>query len=170
MVTAGHRRLRVPRSRLRSSARWPRTARCCAWPWTAWSTPSQALGRPNGPDRRLDGADHLAHDRAAARALRLRHRHAAQRERPRQPGAASLPGSSSCAARTSTSSTSRACSASPTTSRCRRSACARTSTSTGTRGDPTRNRINLLRAYDQSDIMERIKDMCSRPLPHGEVV
>jgi aromatic ring hydroxylase len=37
-------------------------------------------------------------------------------------------------------------------------------------GDPTRNRINLLRAYDQSDIMERIKDWCSRPLPHGEVV
>jgi aromatic ring hydroxylase len=36
-------------------------------------------------------------------------------------------------------------------------------------GDPSRNRINLLRAYDQSDIMERIKDWCSRPLPHGEV-
>jgi aromatic ring hydroxylase len=36
-------------------------------------------------------------------------------------------------------------------------------------GDPTRNRINLLRGYDQSDIMERVKDWCSRPLPHGEV-
>src|SRR5690606_25704909 len=36
-------------------------------------------------------------------------------------------------------------------------------------GDPTRNRINLLRGFDQSDIIERIKDWCSRPLPHGEV-
>jgi 4-hydroxyphenylacetate 3-monooxygenase len=36
-------------------------------------------------------------------------------------------------------------------------------------GDPSRNRINLLRAYDQSDIMDRIKEMCSKPLPHGEV-
>ncbi|MGH2365238.1 MAG: 4-hydroxyphenylacetate 3-hydroxylase N-terminal domain-containing protein, partial [Chloroflexota bacterium] len=36
-------------------------------------------------------------------------------------------------------------------------------------GDPSRNRINLLRAYDQSDIKERIKEMCSRPLPHAEV-
>jgi 4-hydroxyphenylacetate 3-monooxygenase len=36
-------------------------------------------------------------------------------------------------------------------------------------GDPTRNRINLLRGYDQSDITERVKDWCSRPLPHGEV-
>ncbi len=36
-------------------------------------------------------------------------------------------------------------------------------------GDPSRNRINLLRVYDQSDIMDRIKDWCSRPLPHGEV-
>jgi aromatic ring hydroxylase len=35
-------------------------------------------------------------------------------------------------------------------------------------GDPSRNRINLLRAYDQSEVMGRIKDMCSRPLPHGE--
>jgi aromatic ring hydroxylase len=34
-------------------------------------------------------------------------------------------------------------------------------------GDPSRNRINLLRAYDQSDITQRIKDLCSRPLPHG---
>lgn len=36
-------------------------------------------------------------------------------------------------------------------------------------GDPSRNRINLLRAYKQDDIIERIKDWCSRPLPHGEV-
>lgn len=36
-------------------------------------------------------------------------------------------------------------------------------------GDPNRNRINLLRSYDQSDLMERIKDLCSRPLPHGEL-
>jgi 4-hydroxyphenylacetate 3-monooxygenase oxygenase component len=36
-------------------------------------------------------------------------------------------------------------------------------------GDPSRNRINVLRGYDQSDIMERIKDVCSRPLPHGDV-
>ena len=45
----------------------------------------------HGSDGRLDGANHLAHDRAAARDLRLRHRHAAQRERPRQPGAAAVP-------------------------------------------------------------------------------
>jgi 4-hydroxyphenylacetate 3-monooxygenase oxygenase component len=36
-------------------------------------------------------------------------------------------------------------------------------------GDPNRNRINLLRAYDQQDMIARIKDLCSRPLPHGEV-
>src|SRR5579864_9486058 len=36
-------------------------------------------------------------------------------------------------------------------------------------GDPSRNRINLLRAYDQSELIERIKDLCSRPLPHGVV-
>ena len=36
-------------------------------------------------------------------------------------------------------------------------------------GDPNRNRINLLRGYDQSDIINRIKDEISRPLPHGEV-
>ena len=32
-------------------------------------------------------------------------------------------------------------------------------------GDPNRNRINLLRSYDQSELMERIKDLVSRPLP-----
>lgn len=36
-------------------------------------------------------------------------------------------------------------------------------------GDPNRNRINLLRGYNQTAIMDRIKDMCSRPLPHGEL-
>jgi 4-hydroxyphenylacetate 3-monooxygenase len=36
-------------------------------------------------------------------------------------------------------------------------------------GDPNRNRINLLRSFDQSDIIDRIKDVVSRPLPHGEV-
>jgi aromatic ring hydroxylase len=36
-------------------------------------------------------------------------------------------------------------------------------------GDPSRNRINLLRSYDQSDITDRIKELCSQPLPHGIV-
>jgi aromatic ring hydroxylase len=35
-------------------------------------------------------------------------------------------------------------------------------------GDPSRNRINLLRAYDESNITDRIKAMGSQPLPHGE--
>jgi len=35
-------------------------------------------------------------------------------------------------------------------------------------GDPDRNRINLLRGYDQSEIIDRIKDVISRPLPNGE--
>ena len=34
-------------------------------------------------------------------------------------------------------------------------------------GDPNRNRINLLRSYDQSDMIDRIKDLVSKPLPHG---
>jgi aromatic ring hydroxylase len=34
-------------------------------------------------------------------------------------------------------------------------------------GDPNRNRINLLNAYDQSDMTDRIKDLISRPLPHA---
>ena len=34
-------------------------------------------------------------------------------------------------------------------------------------GDPNRNRINLLRGYDQSEIRGRIEDLVSRPLPHG---
>lgn len=35
-------------------------------------------------------------------------------------------------------------------------------------GDPSRNRINLMRRYDQSEIMGQITDLISRPLPHGE--
>ncbi|MDP7426422.1 MAG: 4-hydroxyphenylacetate 3-hydroxylase C-terminal domain-containing protein, partial [Rhodospirillales bacterium] len=34
-------------------------------------------------------------------------------------------------------------------------------------GDPSRNRINLLKGYDQSEMIDRIKDLVSRPLPHG---
>src|SRR5271156_6163300 len=36
-------------------------------------------------------------------------------------------------------------------------------------GDPNRNRINLLRTFDQSAMKGRIKEMLSQPLPHGEV-
>ena len=36
-------------------------------------------------------------------------------------------------------------------------------------GDPNRNRINLLRTFDQSAMKGRIRDLLSRPLPHGEV-
>jgi aromatic ring hydroxylase len=34
-------------------------------------------------------------------------------------------------------------------------------------GDPSRNRINLLRTYDQNDIKDLVKDLISRPLLHG---
>jgi aromatic ring hydroxylase len=34
-------------------------------------------------------------------------------------------------------------------------------------GDPNRNRINLLRSYDQRDMIDRIKQLLSRPLAHG---
>jgi aromatic ring hydroxylase len=34
-------------------------------------------------------------------------------------------------------------------------------------GDPNRNRINLLRSYDQRDIIQRINDLVSRPLSHA---
>ena len=34
-------------------------------------------------------------------------------------------------------------------------------------GDPNRNRINLLNRYDQDEITSAIKDMLSKPLPHG---
>ena len=33
-------------------------------------------------------------------------------------------------------------------------------------GDPNRNRINLLRTFDQSAVTDQIKDLISRPLPH----
>ena len=33
-------------------------------------------------------------------------------------------------------------------------------------GDPNRNRINLLRIYDQEDVTRRVKDLVSRPLAH----
>jgi aromatic ring hydroxylase len=36
-------------------------------------------------------------------------------------------------------------------------------------GDPSRNRINLLRAYNQDDMKGLIKDLIAKPLPHGEV-
>jgi aromatic ring hydroxylase len=36
-------------------------------------------------------------------------------------------------------------------------------------GDPNRNRINLLRSYDQSDMIDRIKMLLSTPLAHGEM-
>ena len=34
-------------------------------------------------------------------------------------------------------------------------------------GDPNRNRINLLRSYDQSEMKGRIREMLQHPLPHG---
>jgi 4-hydroxyphenylacetate 3-monooxygenase/anthranilate 3-monooxygenase (FAD)/4-hydroxyphenylacetate 3-monooxygenase len=34
-------------------------------------------------------------------------------------------------------------------------------------GDPARNRINLLRSYDQSAMRGRIEELLSRPLAHG---
>ena len=67
------------------------------------------------------------------------------------------------------SSTSRACSASPMSSR---------PSSYGMRqdiyeywhaGDPNRNRINLMRSYDQSAIMNQVGDLLKQPLPHGDV-
>ena len=36
-------------------------------------------------------------------------------------------------------------------------------------GDPNRNRINLLRSFDQSEITGRIRELLRQPLPHGEV-
>lgn len=36
-------------------------------------------------------------------------------------------------------------------------------------GDPNRNRINLMRSYDQSEMTGRISEMLRQPLPHGEV-
>ena len=36
-------------------------------------------------------------------------------------------------------------------------------------GDPNRNRINLLRSFDQSEITGRIRKLLQHPLPHGEL-
>ena len=36
-------------------------------------------------------------------------------------------------------------------------------------GDPSRNRINLMRTYHQSDMIDRVKDMVSRPLPSSKI-
>ncbi|MBI3329570.1 MAG: 4-hydroxyphenylacetate 3-hydroxylase, partial [Nitrospinae bacterium] len=36
-------------------------------------------------------------------------------------------------------------------------------------GDPNRNRINLLRSYDQSETIDRIKKVLSTPLAHGSM-
>jgi 4-hydroxyphenylacetate 3-monooxygenase len=36
-------------------------------------------------------------------------------------------------------------------------------------GDPNRNRINLMRSYDQEPMKARIRELLSRPLPHGDV-
>ena len=35
-------------------------------------------------------------------------------------------------------------------------------------GDPTRNRINLFRSYDQREMKDQIKQMLRQPLPHGD--
>jgi aromatic ring hydroxylase len=34
-------------------------------------------------------------------------------------------------------------------------------------GDPNRNRISLLRSYDQREMIERIKMLVAKPLAHG---
>jgi len=34
-------------------------------------------------------------------------------------------------------------------------------------GDPNRNRVNLLRRFDQAEIREQITELISKPLPHG---
>lgn len=36
-------------------------------------------------------------------------------------------------------------------------------------GDPNRNRINLLRSFDQSEMKGRIRELLSHPLPHGGI-
>ena len=36
-------------------------------------------------------------------------------------------------------------------------------------GDPNRNRINLLRSFDQREVKGRIRELLQRPLAHGEV-
>jgi 4-hydroxyphenylacetate 3-monooxygenase/anthranilate 3-monooxygenase (FAD)/4-hydroxyphenylacetate 3-monooxygenase len=33
-------------------------------------------------------------------------------------------------------------------------------------GDPNRNRINLMRTFDQDDVIERIRGLVEKPLPY----
>jgi 4-hydroxyphenylacetate 3-monooxygenase len=35
-------------------------------------------------------------------------------------------------------------------------------------GDPNRNRINLLRSFDQEPMKDRIRELLKQPLAHGE--
>lgn len=35
-------------------------------------------------------------------------------------------------------------------------------------GDPNRNRINLMRSYDQSEVMDQVRELLKQPLAHGE--
>jgi 4-hydroxyphenylacetate 3-monooxygenase/anthranilate 3-monooxygenase (FAD)/4-hydroxyphenylacetate 3-monooxygenase len=37
-------------------------------------------------------------------------------------------------------------------------------------GDPTRNRVNMLRAYDQSAMVDQIEGLISKPLDHGSAL
>ncbi len=37
-------------------------------------------------------------------------------------------------------------------------------------GDPDRNRVNLSRGFDQSEMRAQIEELLSKPLPHGEVM
>jgi 4-hydroxyphenylacetate 3-monooxygenase len=37
-------------------------------------------------------------------------------------------------------------------------------------GDPNRNRINLLRGFEQREMKGRIKELLQQPLPHGEMM
>jgi 4-hydroxyphenylacetate 3-monooxygenase/anthranilate 3-monooxygenase (FAD)/4-hydroxyphenylacetate 3-monooxygenase len=34
-------------------------------------------------------------------------------------------------------------------------------------GDPNRNRINLMRTFDQVEVIDQIKALVSKPLPHS---
>ena len=67
------------------------------------------------------------------------------------------------------SSTSRACSASRTTSPHPRIGMRQDIYEYWHGGDPNRNRINLMRSYDQRAMTDQIRDMLKQPLPHGDV-
>ena len=104
-----------------------------------------------------------AHGRVAAGDLRLRHDHAAQRGRPGQPRVPALPGPVHAGQGVGVE----------YKSRLFRLAHDLAASSFGMRqeiyeywhgGDPNRNRINLLRNYDQTDITERIKALVAEPL------